>query len=65
MPVTGCSSCRTPGTSARRLLEASGFEALATTSAGLAWSLGKLDGAVSRAELVEHVASSQPRPAGR
>ena len=39
-----------------RLLEASGFEALATTSAGFAWSLGKLDGAVSRAELVEHVA---------
>jgi 2-methylisocitrate lyase-like PEP mutase family enzyme len=40
-----------------RLLEASGFEALATTSAGFAWSLGKLDGAVSRAELVEHVAA--------
>jgi 2-methylisocitrate lyase-like PEP mutase family enzyme len=39
-----------------RLLETSGFEALATTSAGFAWSLGKLDGAVSRAELVEHVA---------
>jgi 2-methylisocitrate lyase-like PEP mutase family enzyme len=38
-----------------RLLEASGFEALATTSAGFAWSLGKLDQAVSRAELVEHV----------
>jgi 2-methylisocitrate lyase-like PEP mutase family enzyme len=38
-----------------RLLEAAGFEALATTSAGLAWSLGKLDQAVTRDELVEHV----------
>ena len=26
-----------------QLLEAAGFEALATTSAGFAWSLGKLD----------------------
>ena len=33
-----------------RLLEASGFEALATTSAGFAWSLGKLDQSVSRDE---------------
>jgi 2-methylisocitrate lyase-like PEP mutase family enzyme len=40
-----------------RLLASCGFEALATTSAGLAWSLGKLDGAVSRDELVAHVAS--------
>ena len=39
-----------------RLLEAAGFEALATTSAGFAWSLGKLDGRVSRDELVSHVA---------
>ena len=39
-----------------RLLEAAGFEALATTSAGFAWSLGKLDGQVSRGELVAHVA---------
>src|SRR3954452_11070372 len=39
-----------------RLLEAAGFEALATTSAGFAWSLGKLDGQVSRDELVAHVA---------
>ena len=38
-----------------RLLEAAGFEALATTSAGCAWSLGKLDGQVSRDELVGHV----------
>jgi 2-methylisocitrate lyase-like PEP mutase family enzyme len=40
-----------------RLLESAGFEALATTSAGFAWSLGKLDQNVSRAELVAHVAA--------
>jgi len=40
-----------------RLLESVGFEALATTSAGFAWSLGKLDQNVSRDELVAHVAT--------
>jgi 2-methylisocitrate lyase-like PEP mutase family enzyme len=40
-----------------RLLASAGFEALATTSAGFAWSLGKLDQAVTRDELVAHVAS--------
>ena len=40
-----------------RLLEAAGFEALATTSAGFAWSQGKLDGTVSREDLVAHVAA--------
>ena len=40
-----------------RLLAACGFEALATTSAGFAWSLGKHDQGVSRDELVMHVAS--------
>ena len=39
-----------------RLLESMGFEALATTSEGLAWSIGKLDQQVSRDELVAHVA---------
>ncbi len=39
-----------------RLLEVSGFEALATTSAGFAWSIGKLDQGVTREELVAHVA---------
>jgi 2-methylisocitrate lyase-like PEP mutase family enzyme len=39
-----------------RLLESAGFEALATTSAGFAWSLGKLDQQVTRDELVAHVA---------
>ena len=40
-----------------RLLGSCGFEALATTSAGFAWSLGKLDQTVSRDELVAHVAA--------
>jgi 2-methylisocitrate lyase-like PEP mutase family enzyme len=40
-----------------RLLETLGFEALATTSAGFAWSLGKLDQKVTRDELVDHVAA--------
>ena len=40
-----------------RLLASCGFEALATTSAGYAWSLGKRDQGVSRPELVAHVAS--------
>lgn len=40
-----------------RLLESCGFEALATTSAGFAWSLGKLDQHVTRDELVAHVAT--------
>jgi 2-methylisocitrate lyase-like PEP mutase family enzyme len=38
-----------------KLLESCGFEALATTSAGFAWSLGKLDQHVTRDELVAHV----------
>jgi 2-methylisocitrate lyase-like PEP mutase family enzyme len=40
-----------------RLLESMGFEALATTSAGFAWSLGRLDQNVTRDELVAHVAT--------
>ena len=43
-----------------RLLASLGFEALATTSAGFAWSLGKLDGQVTRDELVAHVAALAP-----
>lgn len=39
-----------------RLLEHLGFDALATTSAGFAWSRGKLDQRVTRDELVAHVA---------
>ncbi len=40
-----------------RLLASLGFEALATTSAGFAWSLGRDDGHVTRNELVAHVES--------
>jgi 2-methylisocitrate lyase-like PEP mutase family enzyme len=40
-----------------RILHSLGFEALATTSAGFAWSLGKHDQTVTRDELVEHVAA--------
>lgn len=40
-----------------RLLEAMGFSALATTSAGFAWSLGRPDMGVTRDELVAHVAA--------
>ena len=39
-----------------RLLATCGFEALATTSAGFAWALGKHDQNVTRDELVAHVA---------
>jgi 2-methylisocitrate lyase-like PEP mutase family enzyme len=48
-----------------RLLASRGLEALATTSAGLAWSLGKLDQLVTRNELVAHVtalAAATPLP---
>jgi len=39
-----------------RFLESFDFQALATTSAGFAWSLGKADQKVTRDELVRHVA---------
>jgi 2-methylisocitrate lyase-like PEP mutase family enzyme len=38
-----------------RLLAMCGFEALATTSAGFAWSLGRHDQTVARTELAAHV----------
>ncbi len=38
-----------------KLLATCGFEALATTSAGFAWALGKHDQTVTRDELVAHV----------
>ena len=38
-----------------RLLAGLGFEALATTSSGLAFALGKVDGAVSREEHLGHI----------
>lgn len=38
-----------------RLLESLGFKALATTSAGLAWSLGRPDGALGREQVLAHL----------
>lgn len=38
-----------------RLIASCGFEALATTSAGFAWTLGRHDQHITRDELVEHV----------
>ena len=38
-----------------RLLAGLGFKALATTSSGHAWSIGRPDGAVSRATTLEHM----------
>lgn len=40
-----------------RLLERSGFEALATTSAGFAFSIGKPDGGVDRDTMLAHAAA--------
>jgi 2-methylisocitrate lyase-like PEP mutase family enzyme len=37
------------------VLEQMGFEALATTSAGFAWSVGRPDQKVERAEMLEHL----------
>jgi 2-methylisocitrate lyase-like PEP mutase family enzyme len=48
-----------------RLLATFGFQALATTSGGFAWSTGKLDQSVSRDELIGHVrrlAEATPLP---
>jgi 2-methylisocitrate lyase-like PEP mutase family enzyme len=39
-----------------RLLQSLGFKALATTSAGFAYSIGKPDGAVDRARMLAHAA---------
>ena len=39
-----------------KLLESLGFEALATTSAGYAFSVGKPDGAIDREEMIAHAA---------
>jgi 2-methylisocitrate lyase-like PEP mutase family enzyme len=48
-----------------KLLASAGFEALATTSAGFAWAIGKHDQKVTRDELVTHVeavAAATPLP---
>lgn len=43
-------------TGSARLLEALGFEAIATTSGGFAATLGRLDGSVTREEVLDHCA---------
>ena len=40
-----------------RMFEALGFEALATTSSGFAFTLGRLDGGVTLDEVVAHAAA--------
>jgi 2-methylisocitrate lyase-like PEP mutase family enzyme len=48
-----------------KILAAQGFKALATTSAGFANSLGRVDGAVEREEAIEHagvIAAATPLP---
>ena len=40
-----------------RVLAALGFKALATTSSGFAFTLGRLDGGVTLDEVVEHAAA--------
>jgi len=40
-----------------RVLEALGFEALATTSSGFAFTVGRLDGGVTLDEVIEHTAT--------
>lgn len=39
-----------------RRLEVAGFSAVASTSSGLAWSLGRADGEVTRDEVLDHLA---------
>ena len=48
-----------------KLLALAGYKALATTSAGMAWSIGRPDGAVSRDEALAHgrdIAAATPLP---
>lgn len=42
-------------TGSARYLEGLGFKALATTSSGFAWSRGQADGALSRAQILDHL----------
>ena len=42
-------------TGSARYLEGLGFKALATTSSGFAWSRGHADGALSRAQILDHL----------
>jgi 2-methylisocitrate lyase-like PEP mutase family enzyme len=54
--ATGCFVIPNPwDVGSARMLEGLGFQALATTSSGHAWSTGRPDGAVSRAAVLEHL----------
>ncbi len=54
--AAGCFVIPNPwDTGSARLLEGLGFKALATTSAGHAWSLGKPDGALTRDIVLDHL----------
>ena len=44
-----------------RVLEALGFKALATTSSGFAFTLGRLDGRATLDEVVAHTSGARPR----
>jgi 2-methylisocitrate lyase-like PEP mutase family enzyme len=48
-----------------RTLAALGFKALATTSSGFAFTLGRLDGRATLDEVVEHVDGPDPEPAAQ
>ena len=53
---TGCLVLPNPwDTGGAKRLETLGFKALASTSAGMAWSLGREDGHVSRDEALDHL----------
>jgi 2-methylisocitrate lyase-like PEP mutase family enzyme len=53
---SGCFVIPNPwDTGGARLLQGLGFKALATTSSGCAWSHGRADGALSRAQVLEHL----------
>jgi len=52
----GCFALPNPwDTGSAKRLERQGFKALASTSAGMAWALGKDDGQVTRDEVIEHL----------
>lgn len=54
--ATGCFVMPNPwDVGSARALEQLGFKALATTSAGLAWTLGRADGHVDLADVLEHL----------
>jgi 2-methylisocitrate lyase-like PEP mutase family enzyme len=53
---TGCFVIPNPwDAGSGRLFQHMGFKALASTSAGLAWSLGKADNTITRAEVLAHL----------